>query len=54
MSRVSDISRVDGIGKTQLMASSIKFEMKDDPFVIPLKFKRELPINRNIFELKES
>lgn len=31
--------------------NSVRFEIRDDPFIVPIKFKRELPINKNIFEL---
>lgn len=30
-------------------ASSVRFHIRDDPFIVPFKFKRELPINKNIF-----
>lgn len=33
--------------------SSVRFQIRDDPFIVPIKFKRELPINKNIFELEE-
>lgn len=35
------------------VTSTIKYELKDDPFIVPIKFKRELPINKNFFELQE-
>lgn len=31
--------------------NSVRFQIRDDPFIVPIKFKRELPINKNIFEL---
>lgn len=36
-----------------LTLNSVKYEMKEDPFVVPLKFKKEVPLNKNIFELNE-
>jgi hypothetical protein len=36
-----------------LTLSSVKYEMKEDPFVVPIKFKKEVPLNKNIFELNE-
>lgn len=33
--------------------SSVKYEIKEDPFVVPIKFKKEVPLNKNIFELNE-
>ena len=38
---------------TNLTVNSVKYEMRDDPFEVPIKFKREVPLNKNIFELKE-
>jgi hypothetical protein len=34
--------------------NSVRFEIRDDPFIVPIKFKREIPINKNIFELEEA
>jgi hypothetical protein len=36
------------------VTSTVKYELKDDPFLVPFKFKRELPINKNFFELQET
>jgi hypothetical protein len=35
------------------ISNTIKYEIKDDPFIVPIKFKKELPLNKNFFELKE-
>lgn len=36
-----------------LTMSSVKYEAKEDPFVVPIRFKRDVPLNKNIFELHE-
>ena len=36
-----------------MTVNSVKYDTKDDPFVVPLGFKKEVPLNKNIFELNE-
>ena len=36
------------------VTSTVKYELKEEPFIVPIKFKRELPINKNFFELQEA
>ncbi len=36
-----------------LTLSSVKYDVKEDPFAVPIRFKREVPLNKNIFELHE-
>lgn len=39
---------------TNIPTNSVKFHIRDDPFIVPIKFKREVPLNKNIFELEEA
>jgi len=39
---------------TNAPTNTVKFEIRDDPFIVPIKFKREVPLNKNIFELEEA
>jgi hypothetical protein len=33
---------------------SVKYEIKEDPFNVPIKFKKQVPLNKNIFEFNEA
>jgi hypothetical protein len=36
-----------------LVINSVKYEVREDPFVVPILFKKEVPLNKTIFELNE-
>lgn len=41
------------LNNKDIISNTVKYAMKEDPFIVPMKFKREVPLNRNIFELNE-
>lgn len=38
---------------SNLVVNSVKYDIVEDPFIVPIKFKKEVPINKNIFQLNE-
>jgi len=41
------------VESNSIKLNSVQYVLKEDPFIVPVRFKKELPLNKNIFELNE-